>query len=85
MAHGLVHRIERLNAYVPCAGLHGGHESAAAPHDGQFLICGRCGSATELHDPKVAGALLRSAERLGFDARHASVEVVGVCAACRSD
>jgi Fe2+ or Zn2+ uptake regulation protein len=32
----------------------------------------------------LAGALLQSAERFGFDAREASVEVVGVCAACRS-
>jgi Fur family transcriptional regulator, zinc uptake regulator len=85
MKQGFVHRIERLNAYLPCATLSEPAGAGAAAYDAQFLICGRCGAATELHDPTLAGALMQSAERLGFDAREASVEVVGVCAACRSD
>jgi Fe2+ or Zn2+ uptake regulation protein len=70
--------------YLACATLNDATAAGVAPHDAQFLICGRCGAAPELHDPTLARALLQSAERFGFKAREASVEVVGVCAACRS-
>jgi Fur family transcriptional regulator, zinc uptake regulator len=38
LENGLVHRIERLNAYTACVGP--GHQ-----HAHQFLICRRCGTA----------------------------------------
>nr|MBC8503827.1 transcriptional repressor [Chloroflexota bacterium] len=41
LEHGLVHRIESKNAYIPCT--HPGHASAA-----QFLICSSCHCVAEL-------------------------------------
>jgi Fur family zinc uptake transcriptional regulator len=76
LAHGLVHRIERLNAFVGCS--HPG-----APHAGQFLLCTRCGTAAELDDPAVDQSVAAAAARLGFSVARQTVEVEGLCPACR--
>ena len=76
MRHGLVHRIERLNAFIPCGDA--GHHA----HDAQFLICHDCGAVAELEDEGVAEALRRLADMRGFKAGHATIEVEGTCAAC---
>jgi Fur family zinc uptake transcriptional regulator len=72
----LVHRIERLNAFVPCAEADHDHK------DVQFLICGACGTVAEIEDSGVARALAKAAEKEGFIPAHAMVELDGVCAAC---
>ena len=76
LAHGLVHRIESLNAFVGCA-----HPQQA--HGGQFLICADCGAAAEVHDPRVDAAIGRRASELGFSVRHKTVEVQGLCTPCQ--
>jgi len=77
LAHGLVHRIESLNAFVGCA-----HPRHA--HGGQFLICGDCGAAAEVHDPRVDAAIGRRAAELGFTVSHKTVEVQGLCGPCQN-
>jgi Fur family zinc uptake transcriptional regulator len=72
----LVHRIERLNAFVPCTEADHDHK------DVQFLICGACGTVAEIEDSGVAKALAKAAEKEGFRPGHAMVELDGVCAAC---
>jgi Fur family transcriptional regulator, zinc uptake regulator len=74
--HGLIHRIESLNAYVGCP-------QPERPHAGQFLICGRCSATVELDDPAIADAVLRRAGALGFAVRRQMIEVRGVCPRCR--
>ena len=73
---GLVHKIERLNAFVACSD-HGEHDHAA-----QFLICRQCGSVAEIEDRGVTRALRQAAVREGFHPAHAMVELDGTCAAC---
>ncbi len=51
---GLVHRVERLNAFVGCVGGEAHHH-----HQAQFLICTVCGRVLELDDAPVADALAR--------------------------
>ncbi|MCZ8124582.1 MAG: Fur family transcriptional regulator [Magnetospirillum sp.] len=75
MSVGLVHRIESLNAYIGCA--HPGQR-----HASQFLICTDCGTAVELDDPAVAGALAHAAEKRGFKVEARVVELSGHCASC---
>jgi len=41
LEHHFIHRLETLNAFVSC--FHPRHR-----HHGQFLICDRCGSVTEV-------------------------------------
>ena len=75
-AHGLVHRIALLNAFVGCA--HPGHA-----HAGQFLLCAQCGIAVELEDKEVDAAIGRAAGRLGFSVSRQTIEIEGLCAECR--
>ncbi|MBV8093619.1 MAG: transcriptional repressor [Acetobacteraceae bacterium] len=76
MQQGLVHKIERLNAFIPCA------EAGFHQHAVQFLICRKCGAVAEIGDRGVSRALRHAAERQGFHAGYAVVEVEGTCAAC---
>lgn len=77
MGQRLIHRIERLNAFVPC--IETSHE-----HHAQFLICRQCGTVTEIEDSAAADALAHAAEREGFHPRASFVEIEGTCAACFS-
>ena len=90
LEQGLVHRIERLNAFVPCVeasatgACHAHAHGHAHDHAHQFLICGRCGATSELCDPGVAQAIGAAAAGLGFAAGRVTVEVEGTCARCRA-
>jgi Fur family transcriptional regulator, zinc uptake regulator len=75
MEHRLIHKLERLNAFVPCA-------ESGREHPVQFLICRQCGTVTEIEDRAAANALEHAAEREGFHPRSAVVEIEGTCAAC---
>jgi Fur family zinc uptake transcriptional regulator len=70
---GFAHRIESLNAYVPCR-IEGGHAAA-------FLICECCGAAQEF-DPDF-GPQIEAARRAGYAVRSVTLEARGLCGACR--
>ncbi|MGP1397862.1 MAG: Fur family transcriptional regulator [Inquilinaceae bacterium] len=76
LEHGLVHRLESLNAYIGCT-------DPAHRHAGQFLVCETCGTAQELDDRRVSEAVRRSAREVGFEISRQMVEVSGLCPACR--
>lgn len=76
LAHGLIHRIEHLNAFIGCA-----HPDCA--HAGQFLLCRECGAAAEMDDPAIARAVEEGARRLGFSVTRQMIEIEGLCPACR--
>jgi Fur family zinc uptake transcriptional regulator len=80
LEHRLIHRIERLNAFIACAAeCTDGHAHA---HPAQFLICEVCGDVQELEDAGVARALTDAARQAGFRHARATVEMEGTCAAC---
>ena len=76
MQQGLIHRVERLNAFISCddAGRH--------DHAVQFLICRTCGNVDEVEDKGIADALRHAADAQGFKPGHATVELEGTCASC---
>ena len=76
---GLVHRLERLAAFVGCVA-----RSEHDDHAAQFLICRDCGRVIELDDPQLADALAEAAKRLGFAVSSATIEAEGLCAACQA-
>jgi Fur family zinc uptake transcriptional regulator len=76
IAHGLVHRLESLNAYVGCP-------MPDAAHEGQFLICGACGGVSEFAAPAIRGAIAEQAARRRFAIAAQTVEVRGTCRLCR--
>ncbi len=79
MENGLIHKIERLNAFVACteSGDHEHHE-----HSVQFLICRKCGTVAEMEDHGIAAAVSKAAGKTGFRPDHATVEVEGTCGSC---
>ncbi|MBW4089953.1 MAG: transcriptional repressor [Proteobacteria bacterium] len=90
-AQGLVHRVERLAAFVGCVAQPepvAPTPAGAAPaphahtHAAQFLICRHCGRAIELDDPELAHALAAAAARRGFTVAAATIEAEGLCASC---
>jgi Fur family zinc uptake transcriptional regulator len=76
LARGLIHRVERLNAFVSCPDEHG------HAHPVQFLICRDCGAVDELEETAIADAVTEAAERKGFRPALTTIEVEGVCARC---
>ncbi len=75
LAHGLIHRIETLNAFIGC-------RHPGVPHVGLFLMCRRCGTVAELNDGAIERAVERGAERLGFRVLTLTVEAAGLCPTC---
>jgi Fur family zinc uptake transcriptional regulator len=71
---GFAHRIESLNAYVPCR-IDGAHVAA-------FLICDCCGEAAELQ-PDLSAQLAQMSESSGYALRAVTLEARGLCAGCR--
>jgi Fur family zinc uptake transcriptional regulator len=84
LGHGLVHKVERLNAFIGCHSAALGHEhhDHDHAHTVQFLICGKCGRVQELEDESVRSALAKAASRAGFAPGRMTVEVEGVCRDC---
>ena len=78
LEHGLIHKVERLSAFVGCIA------EDEHSHAAQFLICRTCGKVTEIEDHGLAHALADAAERLGFTVGKATIEAEGQCAACSS-
>jgi Fur family transcriptional regulator, zinc uptake regulator len=73
---GLVHRLESTRSFVAC-------EYPEHTHDGQFLICHKCGSVVEAEDKRVTRAVQDLSHRHGYVVAHRTVELVGLCGACQ--
>lgn len=78
MAHGFIHRIESLNAYVSCSCPH--HVQAF-----QLLICDECGDVQEVHDHSINTHLDRVAKDFGFATQRKTIELHGLCKACQQE
>ena len=72
---GFAHRIESLNAYVPCRLDGQGHAAA-------FLICDCCGAAEEF-EPDFAPGRAAAAAR-GYAVSTVTLEARGLCPACQA-
>lgn len=80
LENGLVHKLERLNAYIGCTDAGHGHDHHHHPH--QFLICRTCGATAEITDHGVTHAIDAAARHAGFALAEATVEIEGTCARC---
>jgi Fur family transcriptional regulator, zinc uptake regulator len=75
--NGLVHRIQRLNAYVAC--MHPGEAHAPA-----FLICSTCNAVAEAPAEAARKGLDGAAKGLGFRVDRVTIEALGLCPACQA-
>lgn len=76
MREGHVHKIESLNAFVPCR--HEGH----APGTAVMALCRVCGAAEEFCDAKLASHLADQASKRSFRIEHVALELTGLCQDC---
>ncbi len=74
-AHGFVHKIERLNAFVAC-------DHPGESHSPAFMICRVCDTVAEAHTAPAKGALGDAAKASGFQIEKTVVEAEGVCPSC---
>jgi Fur family transcriptional regulator, zinc uptake regulator len=82
---GLIHRVERLSAFVGCvAGCTVDPDEEAQTHAPQFLICRDCGRVVEMRNHDVSAVLAQAAEEARFSVCAATIEAEGLCSTCRS-
>jgi Fur family zinc uptake transcriptional regulator len=74
---GLVHRLDSLNAFIGCP-------DPVQSHAGQFLICKKCRSVTELSETGIEELVSETARQRGFTAQRQMLEIEGVCKNCRT-
>ena len=74
-AHGFVHRIDSLNAFVACF-------APSRPHRAYFFLCEGCGRAAEIEDAGLIAALRASAAAAHFSVARETVEIAGRCGEC---
>ena len=77
---GVVHRLESLNAFVACR-----HPEWDEHEMTAFTICESCGGVAELASEKLARQLKTVAKDASFAPRKSTIELRGVCGACRPD
>lgn len=72
-AHGLVHKVESLDAYIGCNG----------NHAHQYLICQDCGTVDDIHDSALTKNVSEKAREKGFRVNSAIIEITGQCERCQ--
>ena len=75
MEHGLVHKIESLNAFVGCPFVGDDHVS-------QFLICDSCADVMEIASSDLRDSVRNAASASGFVLKGQTIELHGTCQAC---
>lgn len=75
---GRIHRLEALNAYFACCGRD--HAKGTV-----FAICTRCKRVEEWSAEGIDALIGAEAKRAGFSIDVRTVEVRGLCAACRGE
>ncbi len=75
---GLVHRIESLNAFIPC------RSGVDHDHADNFAVCKSCGEVAEIHDGKVEKLLKNWSNEAKFTVERTVIELLGYCRKCRS-
>jgi Fur family zinc uptake transcriptional regulator len=79
MEHGLVHKLESLNAYVACQ-----QESSNCRHAAAFIICRCCQHVHEIKDLSQLQVVLENyGKNVGFTDLHTVLEIRGLCENCR--
>jgi Fur family zinc uptake transcriptional regulator len=76
LANGFIHKLESINAFVAC-------HHPSVQHTVPFLICDNCHLAVEMEDERIPLLLDEKARALGFAPQAQTLEVHGLCSACR--
>jgi Fur family transcriptional regulator, zinc uptake regulator len=74
-AHGFIHKIESLSAFISC---HAGHAHGGS----QFIVCNDCGTVKEIHLCHLPQSLAEKVQEAGFHMDHWNTEIHGRCKSC---
>jgi Fur family zinc uptake transcriptional regulator len=77
LQHGMVHKIESMNAYVGC-------DHPGNTHTGQFLICTECNQVLEQESHDLRLIISRNALSYNFTIISQTIEIMGVCERCQT-
>ena len=76
LQHDLAHRVNSLNAYVPCTSSHDEHALL-------LFVCSECQQAEELDDPALYESMRSRLKELGMTLwDNNSIEIQGTCREC---
>lgn len=75
VTHGLVHRVQRLNAYAACL-------SPQKDHSPIFLICRGCDKVAETGSADLRQAITGLGASKRFTIERTTVEILGLCSQC---
>ena len=75
LQYGLIHRINALNAFIPCTGSHDEHSML-------LFVCSQCQQATEMDDPVLYQAMRDRLGELGMGMGDNCIEIQGTCHNC---
>ncbi|MDR3357329.1 MAG: transcriptional repressor [Desulfovibrio sp.] len=75
LQNGLVHRVNSLNAYIPCTGEHNNHALL-------MVTCSGCQKTTEIDDQDLYDSMRSRLEELGMSLQGGCIEIQGMCKEC---
>ncbi|MCL2076091.1 MAG: transcriptional repressor [Betaproteobacteria bacterium] len=73
---GLIHRVNFLNAYLPCTGTHEGHAALL------LFVCSGCGETREIDDAPLYDAMRGRLDELGIRLKDSRIEIQAACLSC---
>lgn len=87
IAAGMAHKLESMNAYIACS-FGGDHHCDEDKCSGSqaiaFSICEVCSQVEEIHNDQFYHMAVKSLARDGFEIKNTTLELRGMCKACRS-
>lgn len=75
---GLIHRVEKLNAFVACNHSDDNQHGVSA-----VVVCNSCNCVVEFPADSVANQLVALARDRGFGLQNSTIELDGLCGSCR--
>ncbi|MCL2020869.1 MAG: transcriptional repressor [Betaproteobacteria bacterium] len=78
LQNGFIHRVNFLNAYLPCTGKHKNHTALL------LFVCSECGQTREIDDAQLYNAMHRRLNELGIYLKDSRIEIQAACQSCRA-
>jgi len=76
--NGFIHRVNFLNAYLPCTGVHKSHAALL------LFVCSQCGQTREIEDTILYESMRVRLDELGIPLEDGRVEIQAACFSCRT-
>lgn len=72
---GVAYKIESANAFGLCS-------NRKCDHSHIMVVCDKCGTIREIHDPSLSAALKKASKKHGHTLDHPLIELHGTCRDC---